>query len=86
MNTDVILDYFNTETLNQCRVALITVYDKTTSDYPNKYIARLFDVNKPTKFILVKDSLEDLKSLIPDYMHGMNRRSNDDPVILEIYL
>jgi hypothetical protein len=86
MHNDVILDYFNTETLNQCRVALITVYDCTTKDYPNKYIARLFDINKPTKFIMMSDSLEDLRSLIPEYMHRMNRRLEDDPVILEIFL
>ena len=41
------------------KVPLICVYENP-ADYPGKYVARLWDLQRPTGFVMVADSLEDV--------------------------
>lgn len=66
-------------------IPMIVVY-KNPSDYPDKYIARLWDLDKPTEFIAVKDTLEEIRSAIPCRFVNNGRRPNDDPVIVEVWV
>jgi hypothetical protein len=84
---DIVIDNFlhmNMRTI--VRVPIIAVYDNPT-DYPGKYVARLWDIkNKPTNIVVVKDSLEAVRKAIPEGMHRIGRHSTDDPVIVETWI
>ncbi len=74
---------FNLHTLTG--VPIIAIYNNP-ADYPGKYVARLWDINKATKFIVVRDSLEEIRKTIPSYMARLGACSMDDPVIVETWL
>lgn len=62
-----------------------TVY-QYPEDYPGKFVARCFDLDKPTVAVIVADGLEDLRSLLPKGLVRLERNELDDPVILETWL
>lgn len=67
------------------RMPLITVYEKP-KDMPDKYVARLFDINQPTEFAVVGDSLSDIREAIPEWMVKINPEAEDIPQIKEVYM
>jgi hypothetical protein len=67
------------------QVPIITVY-KQPKDYPENYVARLFNLQQPTEYVMVKDSLEAIREGIPNRFFRLGRFENDDPNIVEIYL
>lgn len=64
---------------------IITVY-KFPLDFPNKYVARLFDRDLITNVIMVKDTLEEIREGIPRNMMRMMPSPEDDKCIFEIYI
>jgi hypothetical protein len=64
---------------------LITIY-KNTTDYPNCYVARLWDTNKPTNVIMVSKDIETIRKNIPVGMYKLGRRENDDKCIVETWI
>lgn len=69
---------------------MVTVY-KNPLDFPNKYVARLWFINKAyywpseTTYI-VRDDLNSIRVAIPNDMVNIGRKENDDPTILETYI
>ncbi len=68
---------------------LICVY-KNPADYPDKYVARLWDVKrpsaKPTDMVVLADTLEEVRSIKPEWMAITPRQEADDPVIIETWI
>ena len=64
---------------------LITVY-LSPEDFPGKYVARLFDLDKPTPYCVWKWSLRQLEDCIPAQMVFMERQEEDHDSILGVYL
>ena len=83
--SDTIIASFEREIMKYCKVPTITVYHKP-KDYPNHFVARLYDMREPTKYIIVKDSVEELRELIPFGMIFFDRDQQDDEVIVETYI
>lgn len=69
----------------QARIPLICIYDHPT-DYPDKFIARLWDCSAPTNIIATADTLEELRAKIPDCMVKLDRHPKDDPCIVEVWI
>lgn len=69
----------------QTKLPMITVY-KHPEDYPEQYVARVWDVNKPTHIIALADTLEELREAIPEGMYNLGRRPQDDPCIVEVWI
>ena len=69
----------------QARIPLICIYDHPT-DYPDKFIARLWDCDIPTNIMATADTLEELRAKIPSTMVRMNRDAQDDPCIVEVWI
>ena len=69
----------------QARIPLICIYDHPT-DYPDKFIARLWDCSAPTNIIATADTLEELRAKIPDCMVKLDRHPQDDPRIVEVWI
>lgn len=84
--TDRIVTRFNyTRLAFQTTVPIITIF-KSPADYPGKYVARVFDVGKPTNLAAVADTYEELMQAIPAGMVRLERNEKDDPVILETWI
>lgn len=64
---------------------LIVVYENTL-DLPGVYCARLFVMQKPTAYIVIRDSLEQLLETIPNYMTRLEPHVQDDPNIKAIFV
>ena len=72
---------------------LWTVY-YSTLDFPGKYVARRFELDKPTHDHFASDDIESVRSWIkqqatkhPQGMpYRMNRQSGDDPAIVEVWV
>lgn len=65
------------------------VYGTETSDHPGKYVARLFrnkPATAPTDTVLVSESLDELRSLIPPGLTPFVRTERDDANLLETWL
>ena len=85
---DVILKAFSDVNLKSMVkvVPIIVIYDKP-KDYPSNFVARLWDINnKPTSYVVVADSLEEIRKLLPNNLTRIPRSEADDPVIIETYL
>ena len=85
-STDRIVTRFNYARLvKQTTMPIITIFNSPT-EYPGKYVARVFDVGRPTNLAAVADTYEELQQAIPAGMVRLERNEKDDPVILETWI
>lgn len=61
------------------------IYDSPT-DFPGRFVVRLFDGNRPTRLIAVKNSLKEARQAIPGIFIPISRSKNDEPAIVETWL
>ena len=67
------------------KLELWTIY-KYPRDYPDKFVARKFVLDKPTSEILIGNTLEEIRTLLPKGLTRMERDENDKPVIVETWI
>lgn len=67
------------------RFPIICIYSHP-SDYPDKFVARLFDIDSPTDVYEIADTLDEIRQTIPPEMVRMERDPNDDPCIVEVFM
>ena len=83
---DVELWDFNNFTFGQdIKLAIIVVYDSPI-DYNNKFVARLFDIDVPTPYIIVKDSFQEIIDAMPKNFIFFDRFKLNDPVISCVFI
>lgn len=67
---------------------MISIY-YNPKDYPGKYVARVFDIRpgevRPTRYIMLNDNLEELRSAMPVEFSYMDKTPKDDPELLEVW-
>ena len=69
------------------QLEMYVVYDKTTIDYPGKYVIRRFVDGAPDmEPLIVGDTLEGVLSALPPGLSKLARSPYDEPVILEVWL
>lgn len=61
--------------------SIITIY-KNPSDYPDKFVARIFNICTPTQYISLAGTLEGIMEKMPDNKVFFERTEKDDPVII----
>lgn len=73
--------------LNDYEMPMIVVYDHP-KDYPDNYVARVFDVGNPTNTVIVKDDVDEIQEDITEntYMIFLPRGVQDDPCIVGIWM
>lgn len=66
---------------------MIAIY-ANPKDYPGKYVARIFDLDKPTNTILLKDTLEELQNHIAESttLSFFCRGAGDVPELVGVWL
>jgi len=68
------------------------VLGPTTSDYPGRYCARLWVLEKEvrrraaSRGLVLADSLPELRALLPPNLIRLDRVPDDDPTILEVWI
>lgn len=82
---DFILKNFTNVDFNEIKSAMIIIYDHP-KDYPNSYVARIWDTDRPTNVIVANENLDILRNLMPKNMGCINKFETDDPCMLEIWL
>lgn len=84
---DVVLKNFSEIDMQKVAfIPIIAIY-KHPTDYPEKYVARIWDILKePTQYIVISDNIEDLRQSIPPGMNRLMPFAQDDPVIVETWL
>lgn len=69
----------------QTRIPLVCVYDHPV-DYPDVYVARVWDGAKPTRIVVTAETLDGIRAKLPDQMIKLDRDENDDPCIAEVWI
>lgn len=83
---DFIVETFDGEKIHtNIRFPIICVYNKPT-DYPNGYVARLWDMNIPTRIVATANTLEELREKKPADMYILPRSAEDDITIVETWI
>ncbi|MCP3739986.1 hypothetical protein [Rossellomorea sp. BNER] len=85
INQDTIINSFEEIDLQDYDMPLICVY-ASPEDFKEMYVARLFDLDKPTHYLLMRPSLESIRKEIPDQFNHIPRSPQDDPKIVETWV
>ncbi|MCD8308915.1 MAG: hypothetical protein LUD19_03590 [Clostridia bacterium] len=64
---------------------MITIYEHP-DDYPDKYVARVWDANEPTRLVALADTLDEIRKAIPPNMVPIQKGHADDPCIVELWI
>lgn len=84
---DVVLNNFNEVDIRRLAHLPIIAIFKYPADYPEKYVARLWDIcKKPTQYIVLEDNIDNLRQAIPPGMLKLMPTEQDDPVLVETWL
>lgn len=82
MSDDIYLARFDYEELTEQAAIPVIIVTANQDDYPRRYVARLWDMSVPTstQYMVLEDTLEDLRKTIPA---GMNRlpAAPDDSIV-----
>lgn len=73
--------------LSGFEMPMIVVYDHPT-DYPDNYVARVFEVGNPTNTVIVKDNVDEIQEDIRKntYMIFFPRDAADKPCIVGVWM
>lgn len=83
---DITVERFNINQIRRTsRAPIICVYN-SPEDYPGKFVARLWDLDKPTRYIAVAETLEAIREIIPDGMIRFSRDERDSHCIVESWI
>lgn len=86
MPNDKIVEKFRPEQMRSLsRLPIICIYEHP-EDYPTKYVARLWNLERPTPLAAVADTLEEIRATIPAGMVSITRSETDDPCIVETWI
>lgn len=86
MEHDRIVPQFDTGHMARAaKTPLICIYERP-ADYPDKYVARLWDLQRPTGLIAIADTLEEARAAVPPGMVPLARDERDDPCIVETWI
>lgn len=66
-------------------IELYAVY-KHPKDYPTKFVARKYILDKPTSITIIGDTIEEVRRGMPKGLTRFLPDEKDDPVIVEIWL
>jgi hypothetical protein len=83
-NKDVIIESFNQVNVSRMKMPFIVIYEHPI-DYSENYVARLFDINKPTNIVILSNDLQTLRNKIPKGMVKFNREKEENKTIVESY-
>lgn len=86
MNDDIYLARFEYAKLTEQAAIPVIIVTANQDDYPRRYVARLWDMSVPTstQYMVLEDTLEDLRKTIPAEMNRLPAAPDDS--IVEAWL
>lgn len=86
---DVNVGTFAKADISRIGVLAVVIYDMTTKDHPEWFVARIFDNGNPTNFYILRKTYEqiteDIKKAFPQ-MIPFKPGAEDDKVILQVWM
>lgn len=83
---DVILETIAEADMGDLRMLVIGIY-KNPDDYPDKYVARIFDGGQASNTVVLSDSLEELmKDIDQTEIFFVERGKEDVPALVGAYM
>lgn len=82
---DCVLENFNDVNFSKIKAGMIVIYDHPR-DYRWGYVARIWDMDRPTNFVVADKDIGILRGMIPKNMNCIGRYQDDDPCIVEVWL
>ena len=66
--------------IRNMKLPIIAVFEHP-EDYPDKYVGRIFEIDQPTEYVVIKDSLQELQDDIGKHFVGvfLTRAKKDVP-------
>lgn len=86
MSDDIYLARFEYAKLTEQAAIPVIIVTANNDDYPRRYVARLWDMSVPTstQYMVLEDTLEDLRKTIPAEMNRLPAAPDDS--IVEAWL
>lgn len=86
MSDDIYLARFEYAKLTEQAAIPVIIVTANQDDYPRSYVARLWDMSVPTstQYMVLEDTLEDLRKTIPAEMNRLPAAPDDS--IVEAWL
>lgn len=86
MSDDIYLAHFDYEELTEQAAIPVIIVTANQDDYPRRYVARLWDMSVPTstQYMVLEDTLEELRKTIPAEMSRLPAAPDDS--IVEAWL
>lgn len=86
MSDDIYLARFEYEELTEQAAIPVIIVTANQDDYPRRYVARLWDMSVPTstQYMVLEDTLEELRKTIPAEMSRLPAAPDDS--IVEAWL
>lgn len=86
MSDDIYLARFDYEELTEQATIPVIIVTANQDDYPRRYVARLWDMSVPTstQYMVLEDTLEELRKTIPAEMSRLPAAPDDS--IVEAWL
>lgn len=86
MSDDIYLARFDYEELTEQAAIPVIIVTANQDDYPRRYVARLWDMSVPmsTQYMVLEDTLEELRKTIPAEMSRLPAAPDDS--IVEAWL
>lgn len=86
MSDDIYLARFDYEELTEQAAIPVIIVTANQDDYPRHYVARLWDMSVPTstQYMVLEDTLEELRKTIPAEMSRLPAAPDDS--IVEAWL
>ena len=81
---NVELTSFDCDNVKKIDLPIYVLFEKP-SDFPNEYILRVFDLQKPTPYIMRGETKEELIEKLPSHVTYLPRTEEDDTVIVGTY-
>lgn len=79
------MQFILAELRKRTRMPIIAIYERP-KDYPDKYVARVFDIDRPTFLAVTADTLEEIRGCVPEGMHRVPRSEFDAEGIVESWI
>ena len=79
MSDDIYLARFEYAKLTEQAAIPVIIVTANQDDYPRRYVARLWDMSVPTstQYMVLEDTLEDLRKTIPAEMNRLPAAPDD---------
>ncbi|WP_026585303.1 hypothetical protein [Bacillus sp. J33] len=82
---DRLISSFSEINLQEYRMPIICIFS-SPKDYQGMFVARVFDVDQPTDYILMRTNLEAIRKEIPNGFSLVPRSETDDPRVVETWI